>query len=79
MLTRFWQTVQLLTLVHSPAGVGSVARPSRSLADLLVWGLPQLAAVAAFLAACQSGTSSQWRALLLVPLPVAVIARVTGA
>ncbi len=78
MLTRFWQTVQLLTLVRSPAPVQQTVLPARSLAIMTAWGLPHLIAIAAFTAACQCGSSSRWRTLLLVALPVAVVARMAG-
>ena len=78
MLTRFWQTVQLLTLVRSPAPVHQTVLPARSLAMVTAWGLPHLIAIAAFTAACQCGSSSRWRTLLLVALPVAIVARMAG-
>ena len=79
MLTRFWQTVQLLTLVRNPAPAHHGVLPARSLAFLSTWGLPHLAAIAAFAAACQGGSSSRWRTLVLVALPVATVARMAGA
>ena len=78
MLTRFWQTVQLLTLVRSPSPAHQAVLPARSLACFSAWGLPHLAVLAGFAAACQSGFSSRWRTFLLLALPVATVARMAG-
>lgn len=78
MLTRFWQTVQLLAMVSGPNMVHPASQPARGVAALHLWAWPNVAAAAVFAAACKLCTSSHSRMMLLLALPFALIARIAG-
>ena len=75
MLTRFWQTVQLLTMVSSPVPVQSASLAARSMAAWMLRTLPHIITGAAFVAACQICTGRRHVLLLAV---IAIAARMTG-
>ena len=79
MFTRFWQTVQLLTLVsRRPLSVRRGTQPARAGVSLVLLALPHGIALAGIAAAFRNFSGSNRGFMLVVMLPAVLMAWMTG-